>query len=160
MASLGDIKMHAPEANCSSEFPGSGTVSPIRCVKDNSLSDRDMQYTKDNVVLMLEYMSDRATKFNFVMLRIVTIFCIVLLAVEVKWKTEGDTSVFIDNNELLALNTYSGFVVLLLFLAYLSAFIYFLVSAAKSRKQFSRRRKRLCTLAIIDSILGLMSVVR
>lgn len=127
--------------------------TPVKLVETDA--DRLDTYTTENVILRVEYMSDRATKTVVYVFRFVLLLSVVALGLIAYWKFADDNALaksrkFVTFNASIALIC---FVVVVGFSCYFAART---VLAARSRKKWNSRRKRLCILSSVDLIFGIL----
>lgn len=103
-------------------------------------------YAADSVVLTLEFLADRSSKFLIFLLRMSMLISFILLVLQLWWKLSHDASTLAYSDTILIINVVVAVMSVSLLLLAGVFYVFGIYKANKEGKRWNSRRKRYCIL--------------
>lgn len=116
-------------------------------------------YSKDTVVLTLEFLSDGHAKLLVFLLRLGYLFAVVLLGIQIAWKIIDGSDAPVYNRKQFSFNTAVGVPSVAGALGIGCFYLFRIYKTWKQGMRWSRRRKRYCILGGISLLFEFLQAV-
>ena len=117
-------------------------------------------YSNESVVLTLEFLSNKHTKFLMVLIRMGILLGTALLGVEIWWRGSDNPADFLFQNTVFIINVSVAAPLIIMLLAVALFYLYRIYKVWRMGLHWSARRKRYCILGGINLLFEFLITVR